>query len=623
MLTRGPQGPVVINGEEGGRQGDPLFPFWFSLAIRDLVDELGLKFAKTVTTLDEDGNSCDKRLIWAYLDDICLILKEGKSYQQVLEFLESSDVSQKYGLAVNPAKCECYDVAHMRTVGCGLLGSWIGGPDDSTSKGSILTQEAADILKTRVSLITDRHHGLSIAEAFILLKWCWFPSMNYLLRTLPPLVGVEGVQLFDQTIASAYSALIRNDSSVWQDSSTILNLPLRLHGAGLFNQSQLKPFASAASYIQARGYLRSLGLNTSLSMDTFMQQFVNQCASNLNLPVEELFEEDFWKEKHLQRRVMEVERERQWLEIFCKLPNDADRIRFLEGSGPLARAVLQIPMTYGPFRLDDDVMRYKLRDLVGSKFLDASHPVTGCPKCIKRYPDVDLHFLSCDSNQGRRTFRHTSIKRVIAQAVCSTHATYSTGREEVVGINNATHEEVRADFVATIDGTRSSFDVGVTAMHYSQSVQWPTKKEVQDALKLDEERGPSAKPPLFFWEDHSDETAHPDTIEIRKFRQMAMAKVISGSTHRMLKEKRSQYRHCGGVIPLVFTAGGGLTADVRDFIDTLSIQNQPNHSGKRNQFRKDLLANISASLLRASAYMYVSHVRLGLAAEERMNSDNL
>jgi hypothetical protein len=104
LFVRGSKEVHELHSREGGRQGDPMFPFLFSLAIRPLVDELATKFAATVNLADKDGDITTKRLIWAYLDDITIALRPGVSHQDVLDFLSDPDIVDKFGLSVNPTK---------------------------------------------------------------------------------------------------------------------------------------------------------------------------------------------------------------------------------------------------------------------------------------------------------------------------------------------------------------------------------------------------------------------------------------------------------------------------------------------------------------------------------------
>lgn len=61
LFLNGPNGIIELKSAQGGRQGDPLFPYFFSLAFKPVIDDLTQKF----------GN---KILPAAYLDDITPLL---------------------------------------------------------------------------------------------------------------------------------------------------------------------------------------------------------------------------------------------------------------------------------------------------------------------------------------------------------------------------------------------------------------------------------------------------------------------------------------------------------------------------------------------------------------------
>ena len=73
--------------------------------------------------------------------------------------------------------------------------------------------------------------------------------------------------------------------------------------------------------------------------------------------------------------------EERWLEVMETFTTSADKIRLVEGSGPLARAFLTLPVTMTPFHLHDAQMCFRLRDLVGSlpsdDFVSREHPMIG------------------------------------------------------------------------------------------------------------------------------------------------------------------------------------------------------------------------------------------------------
>ena len=69
-----------------------------------------------------------------------------------------------------------------------VLGGWVGGPDHQDSPASQLTTDAATRLKERIESM----HGLPLQDKLIILRLCYFPCLNHLLRTLMPKVGVDG-----------------------------------------------------------------------------------------------------------------------------------------------------------------------------------------------------------------------------------------------------------------------------------------------------------------------------------------------------------------------------------------------------------------------------------------------
>ena len=98
---------------------------------------------------DKDGNICEKRLAWAYLDDITLAHRPDTTHQDVLDYMSDPDVIDKFGLTVNPSKSWFISRADLDATGHKLLGSWIGGPDDDSS-------EARDLIVKKKTIYWNR-----------------------------------------------------------------------------------------------------------------------------------------------------------------------------------------------------------------------------------------------------------------------------------------------------------------------------------------------------------------------------------------------------------------------------------------------------------------------------------
>lgn len=110
LLLRGCAGRIEgLKSAQGVRQGDPLGPLLFSIAIRQLLEDL------------EEHLGPQYRIL-AYLDDIHIMGPDNRIAERVAEFLQRRDSS----IALNLAKCRTMDLAQLRTDGFETLGSCIG-----------------------------------------------------------------------------------------------------------------------------------------------------------------------------------------------------------------------------------------------------------------------------------------------------------------------------------------------------------------------------------------------------------------------------------------------------------------------------------------------------------------
>ena len=84
----------------------------------------------------------------------------------------------------------------------------------------------------------------------------------------------------------------------------------------MVHQVVVKRMAVAASFIQSTGILASIGRPLTHRFRVELKSELDLCAANLNIMPETLFEPEFWKERQVQRRSLEMGYERKWRQIF-------------------------------------------------------------------------------------------------------------------------------------------------------------------------------------------------------------------------------------------------------------------------------------------------------------------
>ena len=139
LLTRDSEGnPQTLWSKTGVRQGDPLGPFLFSLAIKDLVKHIRDEFA------------VDKCQVWAYLDDLFVKIHHNRQ-KELIEFLNSPQIVSTYGLEINMTKSVSITGHQMRTCGHNILGSHVGGTVDSATN-----TQAVESVNNSVAVLASR-----------------------------------------------------------------------------------------------------------------------------------------------------------------------------------------------------------------------------------------------------------------------------------------------------------------------------------------------------------------------------------------------------------------------------------------------------------------------------------
>ena len=165
----------------------------------------------------------------------------------------------------------------------------------------------------------------------------------------------------------------------------------------------------------------------------------------------------------------------------------------------------------------------------------------------------------------------------------------------MVGTNRG--HNVRADIVSNVNDHIHNFDVSIVSVRPQLAITYPTDREVKAALAADAARPPQP-PPLFFWDDHSDENPHPEIAYNRKFRELIRDRTLRPLMTTVHNEKVAHYGLLT-VRPLIFTSGGAMTTTTTGLIDELTLLKDPHDIGEQSRFRKEFVGRLSIILIRS------------------------
>jgi hypothetical protein len=219
-------GDHVLKSAQGVRQGDPLGPLLFSLAIRPLLSQL-------IAHLGPN------RLVLAYLDDIYILSKDAAALTDTFGFFDSSSTSLK----LNKRKCASVGLNTVRELGFKLLGTMVG---PAAARQSFLDSKVAVV---HAKLDELRH--LPHQHALLLLRQCIQQDVRHLQRTLKTDDLPNCWAALDGRLKDEAERLAAGEDKSSGMVSTLLKLPARYGGLGLLSHGDCAPHAWAAAQQEA------------------------------------------------------------------------------------------------------------------------------------------------------------------------------------------------------------------------------------------------------------------------------------------------------------------------------------------------------------------------------------
>ncbi|KAL0205851.1 hypothetical protein P9112_001158 [Eukaryota sp. TZLM1-RC] len=195
----------TLESSSGVKQGDPLGPLLFCLAIHNIIKMTQQDFP-------------DLRIV-AYMDDISII----GSFESISRV--SEDIAAKYkeiGLALNPSKCLLigrekqylmiggaqipfinYDQQAFKFLGC-----WLGNLDEIYSQLNNLLEKFDKDLSFIAECDIEKH------IKFFILKICYSGKFTHILRSTPPSVSLNFCRSFNKLRVKFFSSLLEVNESL-------------------------------------------------------------------------------------------------------------------------------------------------------------------------------------------------------------------------------------------------------------------------------------------------------------------------------------------------------------------------------------------------------------------------
>ena len=377
LVVRTPEGVEVLWSCEGVRQGCPLGPFFFSLALRDKLERLGTQVA----------SSPQDRLA-AYLDDMILVANNPDHKAAIVNFFANDNTNDGFQLNANKTTVHSLREIRQDPTGLKVLGSVVGNTE---ARRQFLRDKIDDLRPTLMRL-----RQLPKQQALVLLRQVYAPQLRHLLRTMDLSDLQDDLLVLDNLLFDTMDFLRGAPDPTQQQRphvvETIYSLPLSMGGCGLLSYTKTRHAAWEASQLSARQVLAHMWPHPA---PPEQQDHPDQ---HVDPP----------KQSTLCRQIYQQE-----LTSLLEGLSDDQRVAFLDNSGKAGTAWLHaLPWTNGYRSLTDSQVAGALNirtlqaDLYGRAL---------CDRC--GLPNGPLHFEVCTAISRPQHQRHNHVRDILVKAI--------------------------------------------------------------------------------------------------------------------------------------------------------------------------------------------------------------
>jgi hypothetical protein len=443
---------AVMSSKIGVRQGDSLSGFLFGIGVQQLYTKLqSLCPNVQLVAIHDDLSIVGESEHALQAIDVFnrLLLKRGdlQLQPQKCKILIPSNPSSLTAMSMSidsiKTKCTQLELPLQIVSGCLPLLGGVIGDDDNACKQIVLEK-----VKSQEKLFYSiQHRRMPVQIAFHLLRSCFLPRLNYLLRVTKPELISEAAILFDQMILDTFTKKCNLPLPLSPNQLSQIRLPCKLGGLGLSSAADTSIIAFYASYSLSCSSIPELPSSSTLfqSIDKCHESLFENgvCANATRIPRElsaamNLYRTEMESAQRLQHHLtIQINRDTQ-KQLLNRMTSQyvenenqdlSHRAILLSATAPGASLVFTTLPTCSDFQLSDDefnvAIRLRLNIVPRNDMLNARGKLMNvqcliCDSSARRIfssvNDICAHPHACSKlKRTINTHRHNAVLLTVAR----------------------------------------------------------------------------------------------------------------------------------------------------------------------------------------------------------------